>query len=107
MAKSNAAGCLNNFKFASARASVRADVRAYTLTKLSLEKIPAQQAVREGLRCSFCNKEPVDDSDLVAGPHVWICDECIATCSDMLSGEGNSSAEDASDPEVSQFVESE
>jgi hypothetical protein len=49
----------------------------------NLEKIPGDIAAADGLRCSFCGKPPAEDSDLIAGPRVFICDECIATCSDM------------------------
>lgn len=30
------------------------------------------------LRCSFCRKTQDQVSKLVAGPHVYICDECVA-----------------------------
>lgn len=32
------------------------------------------------LRCSFCNKSHRDVKKLVAGPRVFICDECIDIC---------------------------
>jgi len=42
---------------------------------------PAQQAV---LYCSFCGKTQHEVRSLVAGPHVFICDECIDLCSDII-----------------------
>ncbi len=36
------------------------------------------------LRCSFCGKPQSQVSRLVAGPDVYICDECIAICQDIL-----------------------
>ncbi len=30
--------------------------------------------------CSFCGKAPEQVRLLVAGPHVFICDECIGLC---------------------------
>jgi hypothetical protein len=30
------------------------------------------------LRCSFCKKSDADVSKLVAGPGVYICDECVS-----------------------------
>ena len=30
--------------------------------------------------CSFCGKPPDQVSQLVAGPHAFICDECIGIC---------------------------
>ena len=42
---------------------------------------PAPQAV---LHCSFCGKTEHEVKSLVAGPHVFICDECIDVCSDII-----------------------
>jgi ATP-dependent protease Clp ATPase subunit len=30
--------------------------------------------------CSFCGKTPQQVSAMVAGPHVYICNECIGLC---------------------------
>ena len=38
----------------------------------------------DGLRCSFCNKSQRDVQKLIAGPTVYICDECVAICMDIL-----------------------
>ena len=38
-------------------------------------------------RCSFCGKEQRMVSRLVAGPNVYICNECIALCNDILNDE--------------------
>jgi hypothetical protein len=32
------------------------------------------------LRCSFCGKNQEQVRALVAGPHVFICDECVTIC---------------------------
>ncbi len=32
------------------------------------------------VRCSFCGKGPKEVGKLIAGPSVFICDECIALC---------------------------
>lgn len=37
------------------------------------------------LRCSFCNKSQRDVKKLIAGPAVYICDECVDTCLDIIS----------------------
>ncbi len=42
---------------------------------------PTPQAV---LYCSFCGKSQHEVNKLVAGPHVFICDECIDVCSDII-----------------------
>lgn len=39
------------------------------------------------LFCSFCAKSQDDVRKLVAGPNVYICDECIHLCSDILTEE--------------------
>ncbi len=38
------------------------------------------------LRCSFCNKEQADVNKIVAGPTVFICDECVKVCNDIIAG---------------------
>ena len=35
--------------------------------------------------CSFCGKTSEEAGQLVAGPGVFICDECIEICYDMLN----------------------
>lgn len=42
---------------------------------------------REVLRCSFCNKTQKDVTKLIAGPTVFICDECVGVCNDILADE--------------------
>ena len=39
------------------------------------------------LRCSFCGKTQDQVKKLIAGPNVYICDECIDLCSDILDEE--------------------
>jgi ornithine cyclodeaminase len=64
-----------------------------------LQRIPAETAIDEGLRCSFCGREPAAGSDLISGPDVFICDECIAACSEMsaASEDEPSSSADSDD----------
>ena len=38
------------------------------------------------LRCSFCGKKDEEVSKLVAGPRVFICDECVAVASRLMEG---------------------
>ena len=42
---------------------------------------------RQTPRCSFCGKEQRMVSRLVAGPNVYICNECIALCNEILNDE--------------------
>jgi len=39
------------------------------------------------LYCSFCSKSQHEVKKLIAGPSVFICDECIALCTDILHGD--------------------
>jgi len=39
----------------------------------------------ETLRCSFCNKDQNDVRKLIAGPTVFICDECVDVCNDIIA----------------------
>ena len=39
------------------------------------------------LRCSFCNKTQDQVRKLIAGPNVYICDECIDICSEIIEEE--------------------
>jgi len=40
------------------------------------------------LSCSFCGKGQRDVRKLIAGPTVYICDECIRLCNDIIAEEG-------------------
>ncbi len=48
------------------------------MTKGSQEKL---------LYCSFCGKSQHEVKKLIAGPSVFICDECIALCNDIIRDE--------------------
>ncbi|MCJ7441475.1 MAG: ATP-dependent Clp protease ATP-binding subunit ClpX [Thermoanaerobaculaceae bacterium] len=39
----------------------------------------------ELLRCSFCNKSQREVRKLIAGPNVYICDECVDICLDIIA----------------------
>jgi len=34
--------------------------------------------------CSFCNKSQKEVKKLIAGPEVYICDNCVTLCNDIL-----------------------
>jgi len=44
-----------------------------------------KQSDSEILRCSFCNKDQNDVRKLIAGPTVFICDECVEVCNDIIA----------------------
>lgn len=50
---------------------------------------------KKQLRCSFCGKSQDQVRRLIAGPGVYICDECIELCSEIIADEfeDNSSVE--------------
>jgi len=42
------------------------------------------------LVCSFCGKSQDEVRKLIAGPTVYICDECIDLCNDIIAEETDS-----------------
>ena len=42
---------------------------------------------KKQLKCSFCGKTQEQVKRLVAGPGVYICDECIELCSEIIEEE--------------------
>ncbi len=41
----------------------------------------------QDVRCSFCFKGQLDVKMVIAGPAVYICDECVNICNDILAKE--------------------
>lgn len=39
---------------------------------------------KKQLRCSFCGKPQDQVKKLIAGPDVYICDECVGLCTDII-----------------------
>ena len=39
------------------------------------------------LKCSFCGKTQDQVKKLIAGPDVFICDECVDLCNEILDEE--------------------
>jgi hypothetical protein len=46
------------------------------------------------LFCSFCGKNQKEVKKLIAGPAVYICDECIQLCSEIIEEETEKEAGD-------------
>jgi hypothetical protein len=46
-------------------------------------------AAKARLRCSFCAKPRSKVARLIAGPGVYICNECVQLCNDILTEEQN------------------
>ena len=47
----------------------------------------------DNLFCSFCGKNQKEVKKLIAGPAVYICDECIQLCSEIIAEESEKDAE--------------
>ncbi len=47
----------------------------------------------ELLKCSFCGKSQKQVKKLIAGPGVYICDECIDLCNEIIEEELTDTAE--------------
>src|ERR1700746_2136555 len=47
----------------------------------------ANRDQNQTLCCSFCGKSQKEVKKLIAGPTVYICDECIGLCNDIIAEE--------------------
>jgi len=52
-------------------------------------------ASTKNLHCSFCNKSQNEVRKLIAGPSVFICDECVDLCNDIIREEIESGTREA------------
>ena len=48
----------------------------------------------KGVRCSFCKKTQTEVKTLIAGPGVYICDECIAFCRSIIEDEAEQNSQE-------------
>lgn len=55
----------------------------------------------DGFTCSFCGKSQDEVKKLIAGPTVFICDECIELCNDIIAEE--SKMEDVATPNLNKL----
>jgi hypothetical protein len=60
-----------------------AELRAAALSSVG----SSDSAPPEVLFCSFCGKSQHDVKKLIAGPGVYICDECVELCTEIIEGE--------------------
>ena len=54
----------------------------------------------ELLKCSFCGKTQRQARKLIAGPGVYICDQCIDLCNDIIEQEVGERPARALDQEI-------
>jgi ATP-dependent Clp protease ATP-binding subunit ClpX len=52
------------------------------------------------LTCSFCGKSQKEVKKLVAGPSVYICEECIGLCNDIIAEEVEAEQEQTGSPTI-------
>ena len=66
----------------------------------------AERKKRTGkdLTCSFCGKGQDEVQRLIAGPEVYICNECIALCDDILKNDNRKEDLDSSDIPLPQEI---
>ena len=57
----------------------------------------------ENLSCSFCGKGRNDVEKLIAGPEVYICNECVRLCSNIILEEESSLSKDLSIPDPTEI----
>lgn len=50
-------------------------------------------------RCSFCGKFAADVDKVIAGPGIYICNECVSLCDEILAG-----AEQESNDEIPEWA---
>jgi hypothetical protein len=57
------------------------------------------------LRCSFCQKTADQVRKLIAGPAVFICDECVGVCNEIIADDERMASRLKAEAEVSAAVE--
>lgn len=60
-----------------------------TLARRSTKSDPTKSD-KSTLYCNFCGKSQYEVNKLIAGPTVFICDECVALCDDIIWNESES-----------------
>jgi ATP-dependent Clp protease ATP-binding subunit ClpX len=56
--------------------------------------MPKKKDENDNLFCSFCGKNQSEVRKLIAGPAVYICDECIQLCSEIIEEESEKDTKD-------------
>jgi len=60
--------------------------------------MPKKEDASDNLFCSFCGKNQKEVTKLIAGPAVYICDECIQLCSEIIEEENEQEIGDQEQP---------
>lgn len=59
--------------------------QAHDTTSSGKRQQRRDKALKPSLHCSFCGKSQHDVEKLVAGPAVFICNECVAKCNAFMA----------------------
>src|SRR6267143_7099611 len=63
---------------------------AYMIRRKFFRRMEVTSMIRlRRLRCSFCRKNNDEVLKLVAGPRVYICDECVAIASRLMEDDSH------------------
>ncbi|MEV5742482.1 ClpX C4-type zinc finger protein [Microbispora rosea] len=57
--------------------------------------MPAPSLAEQDIRCSFCSKSKTEVAKMIAGAGVYICNQCVGLCAEILA------AESVGTPEIS------
>jgi ATP-dependent Clp protease ATP-binding subunit ClpX len=57
--------------------------------------MPKKKDENDNLFCSFCGKNQSEVRKLIAGPAVYICDECIQLCSEIIEEESEKDSQES------------
>src|SRR6202166_4370570 len=63
---------------------------SYLVGDSEMSKVGSSDS-KNTLYCSFCGKSQHEVRKLIAGPTVFICDECVELCMDIIREENKSS----------------
>src|SRR5882672_5221876 len=72
------------------RARARPYSQAYQRVRRRGQRSAVMARIGDGgdlLKCSFCGKSQKQVKKLIAGPGVYICDECIDLCNEIIEEE--------------------
>jgi hypothetical protein len=61
--------------------------------------VPSTKSARVPLCCSFCGKAQNQARRLIAGPSVFICDECVEVCDDIIADDNKFTEPDRKAPD--------
>ncbi len=64
------------------------------------EPVVAEPVVAGGIACSFCGKPAAEVDKIIAGPGIYICNECVRACNEILASAADESGDGGPDAEL-------